>query len=379
MSPPPDTDTHYLLKQPHWFFVGGSIVAAVVALVAEGPGDFIGFGLLTICVISISSWSLIKKPSLHLTVAIVIGALVILGWTVKEPEPALFQSILITAAVGWRVERLSVSLLLLTVLALVPLAASLGPNESPWGWWNWSVGTVLTWCLGRVIRLLDQTLSELTEARSQLMDSAAREERLRVSRDVHDLVGHSLTAMLLNIRAAMRSMESNQEEARQALTDAERVGTTGMAEIRAALVDLRSDKALDIEGGDKLFRLPDGDAVLELLQQQTHITVDTSGDVERLKGPLAVAVYRILQECITNCSKHAQPGTAAISLTVHHDEIILTSGNALMNSGIISTEKSFRSMGLISMRERVKSLGGSFSAGLQDRHWQVNCRIPRHG
>lgn len=379
MPTKPDSETHYLLNQPQWFFVGGSLISAAVALIAEGPGDYIGLALLTICVAVVCSWSLSGKPSLYWTIAIVVTALLILGWTVEDPEPALFQSILITAAVGWRVENLAKSLLLLMFLTLVPLLASLGQGESHWGWWNWSAGTVLTWSLGRVIRLLDLTLKELTDARAQLIDSAAREERLRISRDVHDLVGHSLTAMLLNIRAALRALDNDHEETRQALTDAEHIGTTGMADIRTALVDLRSDSLLTTEREEAFSSLPDGDAILRLLEQQTRIEVTMHGDIQQLNGPLAVAIHRILQECITNCSKYALRDTASIVLDVQSNEVILTADNAFAANHVKRLPQSAHSIGLISMRERVTSLGGSFSSGAIGNRWQINCRIPRYG
>ena len=373
-----ESDSHYLTKHPQWFFVGGSLIAAAVALIAEGPGDYIGLGVLAVCVAAVCLWSLTGHPSLYWTIVIVAVALLILGWTVEDPEPALFQSILIAAAVGWRVENLTKSLLLLIFLALVPLLGCLGQGEYHWGWWNWSAGTVLTWTLGRVIRLLDQTLKELTEARAQLIDSAAREERLRISRDVHDLVGHSLTAMLLNIRAALRALDTDHEETRQALTDAERIGTTGMADIRAALVDLRSDTLLGTERAEALSSLPDGDAIVQLLEQQSHINVTLHGDIRQLQGPLAVAIHRVLQECITNCSKYALKDTATVTLNVRADEVVLMAENAFSANQITPPPASVQSIGLISMRERVTSLGGSFSSGAIGNRWQINCRIPRY-
>lgn len=378
MSTLAKTEPQYWLHNSRWLFVGGSVIAAIVALMAEGPGDFIGLILLCICVGAICAWSLSGKPTLYWTVLVIFVALLILGWTVEDPEPALFQSILITAAVGWRVNRLAISLALLTMLVLLPWLGTLGPNYANWGWWNWSVGTAFTWSLGRVIRLLEKTLVELTDARAQLIDSAAREERLRISRDVHDLVGHSLTAMLLNIRAAQRTMDTDKTLARQALTDAERVGTTGISEIRTVLVDIRNAHEEDAAQTESLASLPDGENILRLLQQQSHINVTHSGDVASLQGPIAISVYRLLQECITNCSKYASPGSAVINLEVEPNEILLSSSNALVAGSQSPPSLSDKTLGLISMRERVGSLGGTFTAGVEGTQWKVNCQIPRH-
>ena len=382
MSQHRDSDTVYWLQQPQWLFVGGSLLAAAVALIAEGPGSYIGLLLVTVCVAAISLWSLCGKPSLYWVVVIVAAALLLLGWSVEEPEPALFQSVLIATAVGWRIEHFYRSVSLLLLLAAVPLLGSIGALEADWAWWNWSVGTVLTWSLGRVIRLLDQTLDQLTEARSRLIDSAAREERLRISRDVHDLVGHSLTAMLLNIRAARRALKTDSEETRQAqqaLHDAEQVGTSGIADIRAALIDIRTDVDQNKHSQELLASLPDGETVLQLLQRQEHIEITTKGPIATLSGPIAVAVYRVLQECITNISRHAAPGSALISLCLDTNEVEICAENPLRERDWMNPAISEKTLGLIGMRERVTSLGGTFTAGLVDGQWRVHCRIPCRG
>jgi len=375
-------DTLFWLGKSHWLFISFSLIAAVVAILAEGPGQYVGLTLLGICIVVISSWSLIGKPTLYWTIAIVTSAILTIGWTVEEPEPVLFQSILITAAVAWQIERLSHSVALLLLLASVPFLATLGPNEAHWAWWNWSVGTLFMWSLGRVIRLLENTLQELTNARAQLIDitskNSAREERLRISRDVHDLVGHSLTAMLLNIRAAQRLMDASNSNAQNALLDAERVGTMGIADIRTALVDLRSDPSYKSNASETLSSLPDGETVLSLLDQQEHICVTKSGEVSALKGPLAIVVYRILQECITNILKYALKDSAKINLEITADEVILTAENR-MDLINVSAFPDHKTLGLISMRERATSLGGTFSAGADRNIWTVDCRLPRHG
>lgn len=375
-------DTLFWLGKSHWLFISFSLIAAVVAILAEGPGQYVGLTLLGICIVVISSWSLIGKPTLYWTIAIVTSAILTIGWTVEEPEPVLFQSILITAAVAWQIERLSHSVALLLLLASVPFLATLGPNEAHWAWWNWSVGTLFMWSLGRVIRLLENTLQELTNARAQLIDitskNSAREERLRISRDVHDLVGHSLTAMLLNIRAAQRLMDASNSNAQNALLDAERVGTMGIADIRTALVDLRSDPSYKSNASETLSSLPDGETVLSLLDQQEHICVTKSGEVSALKGPLAIVVYRILQECITNILKYALKNSAKINLEITADEVILTAENR-MDLINVSAFPDHKTLGLISMRERATSLGGTFSAGADRNIWTVDCRLPRHG
>ena len=317
-------NTHLKTHSFKWLLIGGSLFSAVVAFVAEGPFSYTVFLLLGVCVAVICCWGLTGKPSLYWCVAVVFVALLSLGWSVGEPVSAMFQAVMICAAVGWRIERLSHSLLLLLPLMLISLLVSVG-SMADGDWWNWSVGCLIVWSLGRVIQLLEQTMHELTEARSQLINSAAKEERLRISRDVHDMVGHSLTAMLLNIRAAQRALSTDSKEAALALADAEKIGSVGMKDIRTVLVAIHTDPQMVVDDSEALSSIPDSESVVRLLARQEHISVSTSGDVASLPGPLALAIYRILQECITNISKHSAENTASIVLHINKDEVHLTS------------------------------------------------------
>ncbi len=143
-------------------------------------------------------------------------------------------------------------------------------------------------------------------------------------------------------------------------------------------MDLRSDLPVNSQDGEQLSSLPNGAAVAQLLKQQKNITVSTSGEVSALQGPLAVALYRILQECITNISKYAPADTATITLNVGATDISLSSQNTLPAGASVQPVLSGKTLGLISMRERVTSLGGVFTAGAEGHLWKVSCKLPRH-
>ena len=158
---------------------------------------------------------------------------------------------------------------------------------------------------------------------------------------MHDMVGHSLTAILLNIRAAQRALTSHRadpDEAERALIDAEQIGVAGIADVRAMWVGLQQEPIVQTNPGtaqemsteDALLSLPDGEAVMKLLSVQEQISVCHNGDVAALKGPSALALYRVLQECITNILKHAVDKSASIQLDVNGDSILLQSSNLLL-------------------------------------------------
>ena len=163
MNNPANNYSPSWLQQLQWVLFGGSLIAAVVAFVVEGHEYLIGSLLLAFCTLVIGAWCLTRKPALIWMVGIVCLAMVSLGWTTGDPESALFQLIIVSAIVGWRMERLRTSLLLLVLLAITPPVGSLGaPEDSSWGWWNWSMGVLIIWSFGRVIHILEQTLHQLT-------------------------------------------------------------------------------------------------------------------------------------------------------------------------------------------------------------------------
>lgn len=129
---------------------------------------------------------------------------------------------------------------------------------------------------------------------------------------------------------------------------------------------------------EALSSLPDGEAVVKLLAEQDQIEVNTTGNVAALKGPLAVALYRISQECITNMSKYAAPGTATITLSANESHVMLYAENELATEQTMTVSFSEKTLGLISMRERVNSLRGTFSAGVEGKHWKIMCTLPNH-
>lgn len=226
------------LRQPRWLFVGGSVGAAILAVLAECCGSVPGYALLAGDVLIIVLWISVGRPTLEITVPSVAAITIAVGWFGGTPEPALFQPIVLAAGVGWWMPGRARSLACLGLLVIVPLVGGLGP-AADWGWWNWSIGTLFAWTLGRIIRQLDRALAELTEARSRLVADAAMDERRRIARDVHDLVGHSLTAMLLNVRAARQALDTDPREAGRALDDAGRIGKAGLADVRSSMLSLR--------------------------------------------------------------------------------------------------------------------------------------------
>jgi len=96
MTNPVDNDIRTWLKQPQPLFIGGSLIAAVSAVLAEGAGHSLGYVLLGLCVAVNCSWTMTGRPTLVQAVVIMTIAMVALGWTADDPESALFQPVLVS-------------------------------------------------------------------------------------------------------------------------------------------------------------------------------------------------------------------------------------------------------------------------------------------
>jgi signal transduction histidine kinase len=195
----------------------------------------------------------------------------------------------------------------------------------------------------------------------------ARERRLaernRLARDLHDSVGHALTAATLQAGAARRVFDSDPEFARRALAAIEEVGRTAMDDLDHVLGVLRDGVAH-----------PQAPADLERLCADARAAgIDLRAEISAAGLPPALSreAYHIVQEGLTNAARHGGPGPVTLRLTVA-DEVLIELVNALgdgpgPNGG---------GRGVAGMRERVTLLGGRLDVGPDGRCWRVTARLP---
>jgi signal transduction histidine kinase len=183
-------------------------------------------------------------------------------------------------------------------------------------------------------------MAELRTAR------AVAEERLRIARDVHDVVGHNLS--LIAMKAAVANHLDTEREA--ALHTIEKVSRGALEEVRTVLGALRDTE-------------PPGAADLDRLVEQTRaagiaVTLDRA-DLTSVPAALRVSAYRILQEALTNVRRHAAATRCRIAVTAAPGALTLT----VVDDGAGPGAGSAPSHGLAGMRERVARHGGTLSVG----------------
>jgi signal transduction histidine kinase len=220
-------------------------------------------------------------------------------------------------------------------------------------------------------RLLAQRNRELEALREAETRSAVFEERMRIAREVHDVVGHSLVAITLQARAGLRRLLRSPERTGQALGEIEALASRALEETRTAIATIRSGTEMTaLHPQPTLADLPDLVESMRDSDLDVHLAVDLAA--YELAAHLQSAAYRIVQESLSNAAKHARPARADVRIT--HAGGVLT---VEVTDDSPNAAPAGEGSGLRGMRERAEQLGGSLEAGpTPDRGWRVRARFP---
>jgi signal transduction histidine kinase len=214
---------------------------------------------------------------------------------------------------------------------------------------------------------------------------AAADERLRIARDVHDLVGHGLSAIAVQSGTARLALDAGKiETARTALAAVESASRAALGEMRQLLGVLRAGDAGE---HGRLPGLGDLPGLAGRMGRQGVMVTVRAGEVGEVPGAVSVAAYRVVQEALTNVVKHAGGGRVTVEVGASGGAVLVTvedyAGPAASQAeaGHPSGEPPggrAGGAGLAGMRERVAGFGGELSAGPAGDHpgWRVRARIP---
>jgi signal transduction histidine kinase len=205
-------------------------------------------------------------------------------------------------------------------------------------------------------------------------------ERLRIARDLHDLVGHGLSTIAVQSGAARLALDAGDPiAARRAMAAVEDASRGALAEMRQVLGILRLGEA-DPAPAVGLDRL---DALAQAARAAGHrVTVDRAGALDALPAAVGLTAYRVLQEALTNATRHAAGAPIAITLHAGDDnltiEVIDAGASSTGGTGGTAAGGDRPSFGLVGLRERVTAAGGTLEAGPRDDApgWRVAARLP---
>ena len=230
-------------------------------------------------------------------------------------------------------------------------------NELPFS----GVVLLLAWGLGRYLRTRERRAAS-AEARAADLEATREamleDERARIARELHDVIAHSVSVMVVQAGAARTLLNADVDSARGALLAVERSGRHALEEMRRLLGILRQDQR-----ETELMPQPGLNAVRQLVDQVRAAGLPVKIDIEGEAVPLAPGVdlsaYRILQEALTNAIKHAGPASAEVRVAYRANEVELE----VIDDGRGSNGTHQHGHGLIGMQERVELYGGRLDTG----------------
>ncbi|WP_170140174.1 sensor histidine kinase [Prauserella marina] len=238
-------------------------------------------------------------------------------------------------------------------------------------------GIVLSWTLLCSVWLLGRASRERRQLAAIAAEQKAREavigERLRIARELHDVVAHNMSMVAVKAGVAHHVAEQHPAEAKETLGIIESTTRDALVEMRHLLGVLRSEQ----EQGTELSPAPGLSGLVELAERarSTGVEVELSVDVkEPLPEGVELSVYRIVQESVTNVMKHAAPARCTVSVRSESGSVHV----GVRDDGSRITWGA-QGHGLLGMRERVAVYGGTFSAGpVEGGGFAVSAVLP-HG
>ncbi|AWL87718.1 histidine kinase [Streptomyces sp. TSRI0445] len=321
-----------------------------------------------------------KAPEKMLLLAILVGV-VQLVFDVR-PGVGNFAMLVITYTVATVGERWASRLALIGSLSAAALS-QLRWEAEPGGSWVqvifvtviMTVPFVLAWVLGDSLRTrrayfdqLEERAARLEREREAQSKVAVAAERARIARELHDVVAHNVSVMVVQADGAAYVMDAAPDQAKQALETISGTGRQALAEMRRLLGVLRTGDAP--ESGEYVPQ-PDVEQIEDLVAQvrQTGLEVDfkVEGTPRPLPSGVELTAYRVVQEALTNTRKHGGPDAGASVRLVYFDDglglLIEDDGRGAAHELYEDGGADGAGHGMIGMRERVGMVGGTLDAG----------------
>jgi signal transduction histidine kinase len=234
---------------------------------------------------------------------------------------------------------------------------------------------VLATAVGDVLRTLHARNRELETLREVEAREAVAQDRIRIARDLHDVVGHALVGIALQARAGRRLVERDPVEATEALREIEELASRALGETRETIGLIRAPgQPAELRPQPRLEDLDE--LVSHLREDDLRVDLRREGDVARVPAVVQASAYRIVQEALSNVLKHAQPASAVVTVLVRDGTLELD----VRDDGSRLPADDGQGHGLRGMRERVAHYGGSVDAGPDPAGgWRVHARLPLAG
>lgn len=328
-------------------------------------------GLLTVMALGWSTPLVLRRrhpfwAPLTVVVFVVGASLIETAKDFNRLSTPFFMALLVALAFGLLDVRRRVAGILALLSAATIINTRNGSKASDFLWTT--LIFVLVWGVGALLGSRTEQAKQ-AQARAEAaeherllaVEQAAADERARIARELHDVVAHSLSVMVVQAGGVRRLLSAGQSREHDALLAVEETGRQALTEMRRLLGVLR-----ETDGAAELAPQP-GLGSLEALAQQVRdaglpVTVRVEGDRAQLPPGIDLSAYRIVQEGLTNAIKHANCAHAEVLVRFGKRDLELE----VCDDGDSALDIETNGFGLVGMRERVTLYGGTFEAGPRD-------------
>jgi signal transduction histidine kinase len=337
--------------------------------------------------VSAGGWALLAVDGLALTwrrrfvAAVLAVTLVTSLWytTTANPDGPVWTALVVAfgTAIYYRERAAAVVSLVAGYVGALWLPALIGPHRGP------SATSALSLAVGLLVLLGGaegiRFRHERAEAQRHIKEEEARrvasEERVRIARDLHDVVAHNISVINVQAATALHLADRQPERAIEALATIHGVSRQALVELRSILGVLRAvDEDLPRDPAPSLSHLDDLVATATSAGLKVRVEEEELG--QSLPRAVDVAAYRIVQEALTNATRHAAGSTAAVRI-VRKDGHLLVEVEDNGGARVQSLAASGSGNGIAGMTERAEALGGILAAGARpEGGFSVRARLP---
>jgi len=376
------------LSERSWRTLDRLLVACVIVIAtvdlatnskAEGP---LGISIAVMIGVALSFWWRRSRP--FITVLGTLGGLLVMAiWL--TPPPDMFTAVLVLVTAGYAAgrhttARESKAALALGVTVVVVLSIIFDPSDI---FFPVTFFWIIPWLAGRTIRhqtMLARELAEKAEraqhAREEDERRAIAIERSRIARELHDVLAHNLSVMVVQAAAARRVLDKDPARAIDVAALIERTGREALAEIRHLFGPMRRGDGEALSGPPSIARV--GGLLRRARAAGLGVELRVLGDPVALPAGVDLTAYRIVQEALTNALKHAGSARASVTVSYEPNELVLSiedDGEGPRDGYELSDAGS--GQGLVGMRERAALYGGLLQAGRRrGGGFAVRARLP---
>ena len=377
------------------WLVDGLIAALVTALQVAGtygaayrhgtsprPAEYAVTGLAGLV--------LVARRRFPVPVLVVTAALSVGYWALAEIQSPIFLSDIVAFVTVVLARKRAAAVIALVVYYIgyqwLPVLTGVRPAPSALAAILGAAGMVVLLGAAELLRLRQQRAAAIAASRQDQALRRASEERLRIARDLHDVVAHNISVINVQANTALHLIDRQPERGREALSAIHDVSKQALAELRSVLGVLR-----DPGGGAPLAPSPGLDRLADLAgnAEAAGLTVRVEQDSERrpLPAEVDVAAYRIVQEALTNSARHSGGSTATVYVRYRTDDIVVQVDDDGTANGLPAAARPGRPSkggsggnGIAGMTERAHALGGSLHAGPRPGGgFRVRAQLPLNG